>query len=264
MTEKVIDVRSLWAGYDHDTVLADVDFTAYTRDFVGIIGPNGGGKTTFLKVLLGLLKPWRGTVEIMGEPVLRGRRHLGYVPQIAEFDRDFPITVWDVVRMGALRPGKLLRRYNAEDNDRAAEALRRVDMLDLRRRPIGALSGGQRQRVYIARALVAQPEILLLDEPTASVDPQIRTSIYDLLRELNERITIIIISHDVGAISSFVKSIGCLNRHMFYHNEKELTTEMLEEAYQCPIDLIAHGVPHRVLPEHPHNGSEEREVAHVD
>jgi len=264
MNKTVIEVRSLWAGYDHDTVLQDVDFTAYAQDFVGIIGPNGGGKTTFLKVLLGLLAPWRGSVQIMGEPVSRGRRHLGYVPQIAEFDRAFPITVWDVVRMGLLRPGKLLHRYTPADNDQAAEALRRVDMLDLRRRPIGALSGGQRQRVYIARALVAEPQILLLDEPTASIDPKIRTSIYDLLGQLNEQITIIIISHDVGAISSFVKSIGCLNRHLFYHNEKELTSEMLEAAYHCPIDLIAHGVPHRVLPEHHHNGTERKDMQHVD
>jgi zinc transport system ATP-binding protein len=263
MDEKVIEVRSLWAGYDNETVLEDVDFTAFARDFVGVIGPNGGGKTTFLKVLLGLLSPWRGSVRIMSEPVRRGRRHLGYVPQIAEFDRAFPITVWDVVRMGLLRPGKLLRRYNAADNDRAAEALRRVDMLNLRRRPIGALSGGQRQRVYIARALVAEPQILLLDEPTASVDPKIRTGIYDLLSELNEHITILIISHDVGAISSFVKSIGCLNRHLFYHGEKELTTEMLEAAYQCPIDLIAHGVPHRVLPEHNYDRHREGKNTHV-
>jgi len=264
MSKTVIEVRRLSAGYDNEIVLQDVNFTAYARDFVGIIGPNGGGKTTFLKILLGLLTPWDGSVQIMSEPVQRGRRHLGYVPQIAEFDRAFPITAWDVVRMGLLRPGKLFRRYNSADNDRAAEALRRVNMLDLRRRPIGALSGGQRQRVYIARALVAQPQILLLDEPTASVDPQIRSSLYDLLRELNDHITIIIISHDVGAISSFVKSIGCLNRHLFYHHEKELTTEMLEAAYQCPIDLIAHGVPHRVLPEHHLNGKERKDVQHAD
>ncbi|NDJ78409.1 MAG: metal ABC transporter ATP-binding protein [Chloroflexi bacterium] len=263
MGKTVIEVEALWAGYDHEAVLQDVNFTAYAQDFVGIIGPNGGGKTTFLKVLLGLLAPWRGSVQIMGEPIRQGRRHLGYVPQIAEFDRAFPITVWDVVRMGLLRPGKLLRRYTSTDNDRAAEALRSVDMLDLRHRPIGVLSGGQRQRVYIARALVAQPQILLLDEPTASVDPEVRTSIYELLREINEQITIIIISHDVGAISSFVKSIGCLNRQLFYHHEKELTTEMLEAAYHCPIDLIAHGVPHRVLPEHHHNGSKEKESLHV-
>jgi zinc transport system ATP-binding protein len=263
MSKTVIEVRNLWAGYGHETVLQDIDFTAYARDFVGIIGPNGGGKTTFLKILLGLLQPWRGSVHIVGESVARGRHHMGYVPQIAEFDRDFPITVWDVVRMGLLHPGKLLRRYTSADNEQAAEALRRVDMLDLRRRPIGALSGGQRQRAYIARALAAEPQILLLDEPTASVDPQIRTSIYDLLHELNEHITIIIISHDVGAISSFVKSIGCLNRHLFYYHEKELTTEMLEAAYQCPIDLIAHGVPHRVLPEHRHNGHEQKDLSHV-
>ena len=131
-----------------------------------------------------------------------------------------------------------------------AEALRSVDMLDLRDRPIGELSGGQRQRVYIARALAAEPQILLLDEPTASVDPKVSTSIYELLSRLNARVTIVMISHDMSAVSSYVKTVGCLNRHLFYHNDSQLTPEMLELAYQCPVDLIAHGVPHRVFAEH--------------
>ncbi len=248
--QEVITVRNLWAGYDHENVLEAVDLTVYERDFIGLVGPNGGGKTTLVKVLLGLLEPTRGMVRIKGEPVEKGRRHIGYVPQAVEFDRDFPVNVWDVVRMGRLGKRRLFQRYTAEDDASVEEMLRRVEMFDLRDRAIGELSGGQRQRAYIARALVAEPEILLLDEPTASVDPQISASIYELLRQLNEHVTVLMISHDMTAVSSYVKTVGCLNRRLFYHNEKNLTPEMLELAYQCPVDLIAHGVPHRVFPEH--------------
>ncbi len=247
---EVIHVDGLWAGYGQEPVLEAVELHVYALDFIGIIGPNGGGKTTLIKVLLGLLAPTRGRVTVMGEPVASGRRHIGYVPQVVEFDHDFPISVWDVARMGRLGKRPLLRRYTSADDDLVADALRRVDMLDLRRRPIGELSGGQRQRVYIARALAGRPEILLLDEPTSSVDPRVSTSIYELLRELNERVTIVLVSHDMGAVSSYVKTVGCLNRHLFYHGEDHLTPEMVELAYQCPVDLIAHGVPHRVFAEH--------------
>jgi len=183
--QSVIAVEHLWAGYGNESVLEDVNLHVYPLDFIGIIGPNGGGKTTLIKVLLGLLPPTRGEVAVMGEPVETGRRHIGYVPQVVEFDHDFPISVWDVARMGRLGQRGLLRRYTSEDNALVAEALRRVDMLALRQRAIGELSGGQRQRVYIARALATHPSILLLDEPTSSVDPRVSTSIYELLRELN-------------------------------------------------------------------------------
>jgi len=246
----MISVRHLWAGYDNQPVLEDINLSIKKLDFIGLIGPNGGGKTTLLKVLLGLLSPTRGEVRILGKSVQEGRRHIGYVPQVVEFDRDFPISVWEVTRMGRLGKRRLLQRYSTEDDEIVAGALRRVGMLDLRHRPIGELSGGQRQRAYIARALATEPKILLLDEPTASVDPQVRASIYKLLSHLNDHVTILMISHDMSAISSHVKTVGCLNRQLFYHGEKQITPDMLEAAYQCPIDLIAHGVPHRVFPEH--------------
>jgi len=249
-TDVVISIRSLWAGYDNETVLEDINLTVNRLDFIGLIGPNGGGKTTLIKVLLGLVPPARGEVRVLSKPVEEGRRHIGYVPQVVEFDRDFPISVCEVVRMGRLGTRRLLRRYTVEDNEIVAEALRKVDMLDLQGRSIGELSGGQRQRVYIARALAAEPEILLLDEPTASVDPQMSTSLYELLARLNDHVTILLISHDMSAVSSYVKTIGCLNRRLFYHYGKQITPDMLQAAYQCPIDLIAHGVPHRVFPEH--------------
>jgi zinc transport system ATP-binding protein len=191
-------------------------------------------------------------VLIMGQPVEQGRLALGYVPQIADFDRDFPISVWDVARMGRIGKRGLLRRYSAEDDALVVQALERVEMLDHRNRSIGDLSGGQRQRVYIARALAAQPQILLLDEPTASVDPEVRSSIYDLLRDLNDEMTILLVTHDLSAISTYVKTIGCVSRQLFYQGDKLITGDMIEEAYHCPVDLIAHGLPHRVLPDHEH------------
>lgn len=247
---EVLSLRHVWAGYDHQTVLQDVNLSVKALDFIGIVGPNGGGKTTLFKVLLGLVPARRGEVRIMGKPVGEGRRHIGYVPQLMAFDSDFPIQVWDVAMMGRLGRRGLLQRYRGEDAEIVADALRRVDMLDQRERTFGDLSGGQRQRVYIARALATEPSILLLDEPLTSVDPRVSSSIYELLERLNQSVTILMASHDIGAISSRVKTVGCLNRRLFYHGEDSLTPEMLELAYQCPVDLIAHGVPHRVFPRH--------------
>ncbi|NES83600.1 MAG: metal ABC transporter ATP-binding protein [Moorea sp. SIO2B7] len=248
--QEVISIRHLWAGYDQEPVLEDINLSLKELDFIGLIGPNGGGKTTLIKVLLGLVSPKRGEISIMGRNVKQGRRYIGYVPQSVNFDHSFPISVWDVVQMGRLGKRCLFQRYNREDDEKVAEALQSVEMLDLGDRPMGELSGGERQRVYIARALASEPKILLLDEPTASVDPQVSANIHELLQKLNEYMTIVMISHDMGAISSYVKTIGCLNRRLFYHGEKLLTPAMLEATYQCPIDLIAHGFPHRVFPEH--------------
>jgi len=255
-SREVIAVRHLWAGYDGEMVLQDVNLSVQELDFIGIVGPNGGGKTTLLKVLLGLIHPTRGQVRIMGRPIEEGRRHVGYVPQLTEFDSDFPINVWDVACMGRLGDRGLLHRYTKEDEGIVATALEQVDMLDQRHRPFGELSGGQRQRVYVARALATEPAVLLLDEPLASVDPRVSSNIYDLLKRLNDKVTIVMVSHDVGAISSHVKTVGCLNRRLFYHGGDALTQEMLELAYQCPIDLIAHGVPHRVFPDHAAHGGD--------
>ena len=152
--------------------------------------------------------------------------------------------------MGRLGKRGLFKPYNDSDRDAVCHALDQVGLLDQRRRPIGDLSGGQRQRVYIARALAAEPQILLLDEPTSSVDPQFKSSIFELLQQLNQRLTVIMVSHDMSAISSYAKSVGCLNRRLYYHGDKQLSSEMVDAVYQCPVDLIAHGVPHRVFEEH--------------
>jgi len=247
---EVIRIREMWAGYENDPVLENINLSVYESDFIGLIGPNGGGKTTLIKVLLGLLPPQRGEVQIMGKPVAQGREHIGYVPQVVVFDRDFPISVWEVALMGRLGKRRLFRRYSVEDEEIVAESLRRVELLDQRKRTIGELSGGQRQRAYIARALATQPDILLLDEPTASVDPQVSDDIFETLNMLNEHVTILLISHDMNAVSSYTKTVGCLNRTLFYHGDREVTSDMVSAAYHCPVDLIAHGVPHRVLADH--------------
>jgi len=248
--DEVIHLEDVWVRYDEQVVLEEVNLSVEAHDFLGIIGPNGGGKTTLLKVILGLVKPSRGKVTVLGGSPEESRRFVGYVPQYTRFDREFPVSVWDVALMGRLGQRGRFRKYTAEDKRIAAEALERVEMLDLKGRQIGKLSGGQIQRVLIARALATEPTILLLDEPTASLDTQIEVDLYELLRRLNEEVTIILVSHDIGVISAYVKKIACLNRRLIYHASKEITPDMLEEAYRCPVDLIAHGVPHRVLATH--------------
>jgi zinc transport system ATP-binding protein len=220
-------------------------------DFLGIIGPNGGGKTTLFKVILGLVQPSRGRILVMGQPPRKLHSAIGYVPQYNLFDRDFPINVMDTVLMGCNGTTGLFKRYTAENRERAREALETVGMLRYRDQQIGKLSGGEQQRVFIARALVSRPKLLLLDEPTASVDSSMQTEFYDLLVKLKEDMTIVMISHDIGAVSVYVDKIACLNHQLYYHGSSEIEADVLEATYKCPVQMVVHGtVPHRVLKEH--------------
>lgn len=246
----VIRLSDIRAQYDSNLALKDVTLTVYERDFLGIIGPNGGGKTTLLKVILGLIKPTSGTVEVLGKTPDKTRHRIGYVPQFADFDSDFPIQVGDVVTMGCLKYLKSGKGDLKDCRVRSESVMRQMGVWDLRDRQMGRLSGGEKQRVLIARALVINPDILLLDEPTASVDSQIQATIYETLSQLNETLTICLVSHDIGVISAYVKTVACLNQQLFYHGEKEITEEALMKTYRCPVDLIAHGLPHRVLKRH--------------
>lgn len=251
MRDVIIEVRDLWFSFNSIPVLKEVNFTVHRGDFIALLGPNGGGKTTLLKLMLGLLKPDRGTIKIFNEPVGKSTHRIGYMPQHLHFNQSFPISVLDVVLMGKLRPGKGWSRYSSKDKLAAQKAMEQMEMWEFRHRRVGELSGGQQQRVFIARALVDEPEVLFLDEPTASVDTKHQTDLFDILKELNKTVTIIVVSHDVGIVSSHVKSVACVNQLLYYHDDSEITQEMLEMAYQCcPVDLVAHGMPHRVLQEH--------------
>ena len=250
MRPYAIEVKHVWFSYGDHPILKDVTFTVEQGDFLGILGPNGGGKTTLLKLLLGMLKPDRGEIKILGEAPHDAKHRVGYVAQNTSFNITFPISVLDLTLMGRLSRSRIGRRYSQEDREKVAAILQKVGMTDYLYTSIGELSGGQRQRVFIARALATEPEILFLDEPTASVDPEFETGLYDFLRELNLKVTIVVITHDIGAISRYVKSVACVNHTLMFHDDGKLTQAMLDMAYQCPVDLIAHGLPHRVLPPH--------------
>ena len=250
-TKELVRLEDVWVYYDGVPVLEGINLSVKSNDFLGLIGPNGGGKTTLLKVILGLMKPSRGKVTVMGQSPEKGRKFIGYISQFNLFDRDFPISVFDVVLMGRYSKTGLFHRYSEEDKRTAIEVLKAVEMLDYKDRQVGRLSGGEQQRVFIARALVPEPKLLLLDEPTASIDPNMQAEFYELLDRLKERMAIVLVSHDISAVSIYVNEIACLNHQLFYHGSKEVSAEELEKSYHCPIQLIAHGtVPHRVLKEH--------------
>jgi zinc transport system ATP-binding protein len=249
--KEVVKLEGVWVQYNGVPILEGINLAIEQDDFLGIIGPNGGGKTTLLKVILGLISPSHGKVSVLGKPPEKSRSKIGYVPQHNLFDRDFPINVWDVVLMGRYGKSGLFRRYSSEDRRATQDALQTVGMLDYKDRQMGKLSGGELQRIFIARALVAEPKLLLLDEPTASVDPAMQTEFYELLEKLKKQMAIVLVSHDISAVSIYVDKLACLNRQLHYHGSKEITPEILEATYKCPVQMIAHGlVPHRVLKEH--------------
>ncbi len=246
----IVEINDVAFAYNREPVLQDVKLDIRQGDFIAMIGPNGGGKTTLLKLILGLLKPGAGTIRVMGKPALKAAPDIGYVPQNVHINSGFPITALDVVLMGKLSPKKRWSRNSAADRRDAIAALERLQMASHAENRISELSGGQRQRVFIARALVTQPALLLLDEPPASIDTQSQSAFFKLIKKLNEKITILVVSHDLMVISQYVKSVACVNKRLHYHDQAEITGEMLETMYACPVELVAHGLPHRVLKEH--------------
>ncbi len=248
----ILSIKDLWVFKDGHAVLEGINLELNEGDFLGLIGPNGGGKSTLLKVILGLINPGKGEVSVFGLAPKAARGMVGYMPQKTLFDPSFPVTALDVVLMGRFSKTGLFRRYSAEDRHAAMAALDAVGMKDKADRDIGALSGGEQQRAFVARSLVSEPRLLLLDEPTAGVDAAQQAEFYELLCRLNRKngITIVLVTHDVTAVSKYVNKIACLNQRLFYHGSKELTAEDIEKAYGCPVEMIAHGTPHRVLKEH--------------
>jgi zinc transport system ATP-binding protein len=246
---KLLQLTNVSAGYDRDVVLRDVNFEVNDHDFIGIIGPNGGGKTTLIKLILGLLKPLQGTIERFGNS---SGSFTGYLPQQSLIDRKFPITVLDIVLSGLMSEKTGFHRYTRDDKQKAIELLEKMGIGELSSRTSMELSGGQLQRVFISRALISSPRLLILDEPNTYVDNRFESDLYDLLGELNKSMAIMIVSHDVGTISYFVKTIACVNSYLHYHRSNIITEEQLE-AYNCPLQIITHGdVPHTVLQKHDH------------
>ncbi len=253
MTEPVVEFSNVSFAHNGRAILRHINLIIQQGDFMAMIGPNGGGKTTLIKLMLGLLKPTSGTIRILSQPPEKTSHHIGYVPQNTNINPDFPISALDVVLMGQLQPGNRRIRHSRQDRVVAHEALDKMGMGAHCHRRIGELSGGQRQRVFIARALVCEPEILLLDEPTAHIDTKGQTDLYRLLQTLNREMTIVVVSHDLLLLSPHVKSVACVNSRLHYHPRGQLIGESMENMCPCtaeeicPVELVAHGLTHSIL-----------------
>jgi zinc transport system ATP-binding protein len=249
MEKPLIHINHVTFAWDKEPVLEDVDLKIFDNDFIGMIGPNGGGKTTLVKMIMGLIQPQKGKIYFR-EDLPRLKRPIGYLPQIKEIDRQFPISVFDVVRSGSLMRN-IPFRNSREEKNMAIELLSEMGIEILRKKPIGELSGGQMQRVFLCRALISNPRVLILDEPSTFVDNRFEGELFEKLRSLNKKMAILLVSHDVGTITSYVRTIACVNRQLHYHASNNITPDDLK-AYNCPIQVISHsGVPLAILQKHP-------------
>jgi zinc transport system ATP-binding protein len=237
--QPVIDIQDLSFNYESRSILENVHLTVQEGEFISIIGPNGGGKTTLLKIILGLLPPARGTVRLFGQAPAQTRHWVGYVPQYLFYDPQFPVTVMDVVLMGRL--GKRFGGgYTRIDRRAAATALEELHIQPLANRLFSQLSGGQRQRALIARALAGDPKLLLLDEPTANVDNEGENKLTQILQTLNQRMAILLVSHDLSFVANLVQRVFCVNRHVFLHKPDELSTEAIQDIYHADLRMVRH------------------------
>ena len=272
MNTPLIEIKNLSAGYDSRTVLRNVNLTVYDRDFLGIIGPNGGGKTTLIKCIIGLLKPttgeilYRVTTASNNNPAfldnsatnsqfstLNSQFSMGYLPQYNSIDRKFPITVEEVILSGLSSQKSLISRFTATHREKARQVIARMGLEGLEKRAIGALSGGQLQRALLGRAIISDPALVVLDEPSTYIDKRFEARLYELLAEINHDCAIILVSHDIGTVLQQVKSIACVNETLDYHPDTGVSEEWLERNFNCPIELLGHGaLPHRILAEHKH------------
>lgn len=245
----IVSLRGVGVAYDGCTAIEGVDLDIYDDDFLGIIGPNGGGKSSLVKAILGAV-PHSGRIEI-AESLRKGTHYkIGYMPQVSQFDRRFPISIRELVMSGLQTERGFLGFYSSRDKHLAEHLLREAGIADIGARPIGEVSGGQMQRALLCRAVIAEPRLLILDEPTNFVDNRFEHELYAMLQRLNERMAVVMISHDLGTITSVVKSIVCVNRHVHRHDSNILTQEQLLN-YDCPIQVVSHGhIPHTVLEHH--------------
>ena len=245
--EPLIKIENLTVAYDNIPVLEDAELEIFEHDFLGVIGPNGGGKTTLLKAILGLVKPVKGKISFRRD-IIRRDKPIGYLPQVNYIDRKFPITVFDVVRSGSVMESS--GRTKNEIKEKTLELLNEMGIYKIRNKAIGELSGGELQRTFLCRAVISDPCILILDEPDTFVDNRFEGELFERLQLLNKSMAIVLVSHDVGTISSYVKTIACVNRNLHYHPSNSITQEQLN-SYNCPIQIISHGeIPHTVLKHH--------------
>ena len=246
----IIQLNDISAAYDGKTVLSRVNLNVYEHDFLGVIGPNGGGKTTLIKLILGLLKPVSGTIRFYKNGKEVPEITMGYLPQYNSIDKKFPISV---VLSGLSKQKSLLHRYSPEQHEQVRRIISRMGLEGLEGRAIGELSGGQLQRALLGRALVSNPEVVILDEPNTYIDKRFEAKLYSLLEEINKERAIILVSHDIGTVLQNVKTIACVNETLDDHPETEVPTEWREEHFGCPIELLGHGnFPHRILKCHCH------------
>ena len=244
----LFEMNSISASYGANVVLQDVNFKVNENDFIGVIGPNGGGKTTLLRVILGLLKPAKGDLVFNSE-LLDGNM-IGYLPQMSTGDINYPVTVRDIILSGLMIRKGVISRMSVIDKTKADDVIEELGLGGMSKSTLNELSGGQMQRVFLGRAIIGDPKLLLLDEPGNFVDTTFENDFYEKLKDLNSRMAILMVSHDVGTISSHIKSFACVNRSLHYHPSHEITNEDLQ-AYGCPIQVIALGViPHTVLKIH--------------
>jgi len=236
----VIEFEDVDFNYDNSPALIDINFSIDSNDFVAIVGPNGGGKSTLLKLILAQLSPSKGTISVFGEKNYKSLEKLGYVPQFTTHQHDFPLRLMDMVLQGRLRSKSLFVRYSREDKRRATEILEMLKIGEFKDRFLSELSGGQRQRALIARALIDDPKILILDEPTASVDISVEQDIYDILKNLNKNMTILLVTHDVSFVSKYVNKVFCVNRYLHAHQLDELTDTNAQEVYNKSMKMIKH------------------------
>lgn len=246
-TTPVIELRDVSFAYGDRDVLANVNLTVKAGDFMAVVGPNGGGKTTLVKLILGLLAPKTGTVRVLGHDPRQANPAVGYVPQHAVVQPSFPITVLDAVLLGIRRQGRRWPGYRAADRNKALDSLALVGMAELAARRFDALSGGQKQRVLVARALVSDPALLLFDEPTANIDPQGKVCLFDLLSVLSQSITVVMVSHDLISASTRITSVAAVNTTLIQNHNRELSPAMLALIYgthdaTCPLDEYIKGL----------------------
>jgi zinc transport system ATP-binding protein len=246
---ELIEIRDLTVRYGDYTAIKDVKLTISGSDFIGVIGPNGGGKTTLLRAILGLLEPSSGKITF-SKQLSKQQSDIGYLPQVNKFDNRFPITVKEVILSGMAGKKRWIKPYSKNDYNKLDGIIQELGIEHITNKPIGELSGGQMQRVFLGRALISDPKLLILDEPDTYVDNQFEHELYEMLVELNKRMAILLVSHDIGTISAYVKGIACINRELNYHPSNIITPEQLK-GYNCPIQIITHGeVPHTVLGSH--------------